>query len=63
MVDELDAIKFLDILDLSSGGCLISDDAEMACEVVINDGVSESGFSGTRDAGEGHEDAEGKIKI
>jgi hypothetical protein len=63
LVDELDSVEFIDVFDLSCGGCLISDDAEVTCEVVVNNGVGEGGFSGARDAGEGYENAEGKIDL
>ena len=61
LVNELDAIEFVDAIDLRSSWGFIRHEAKVAREIVINDGVRESGFTGTRDTGKGDEAAKREV--
>ena len=63
LIDELDSVEFFDTGQFGGCGFIINGDAEMASEVVVDDGVSEGGFSRAGDASEADKDAEGEIEV
>ena len=63
LVDELHAGEFVESGDLGGRGFFVGDEAEVAGEIVVDDGVGQGGFSGSGNSGECDEDAEGDVDV
>lgn len=62
LINQFDAIDFFDPGNFGGCGFFIGGDAEVAGEIMIDDGVGERGLSGAGNSGEAGEDAEGEIE-
>lgn len=63
MIDEFHAAEFIHAVEFGGGGIFFEGESKVAGEIVVDDGVGESGFSGAGDSGEADKNAEGEVEI